>query len=352
MDVVKRLNDIKKKMVDEINVILKHIDELDNQKPEFEVGDWIIPELGIYKSIPRRINKIDCGLNMMFGDEDKYFALNSTYRHATEAEIKAQLIKKYHNDYPDNRFECLDGWTKKSSSKWTNNEPVFRYYKDDDELIVYKLNIYGLCVYMKGKWAERIVLSDDNVEKSEFRAGDWIISNTPYHKNIPRRIKGYDSADNIICDDKHRINIICHRHALEAEIKAQLIEKYRKDYPDNKFKELMGWISETISPEDWGSLNFRYEKDTDKLWVWNKKCFDLLVYRQGEWAKPIKPIRDDGYYWVKFDVENHDPVGENGWEIAYYKEKEGWCGVWGGVAWNMYDDDELEEINETKLVYC
>lgn len=56
--------------------------------------------------------------------------------------------------------------------------------------------------------------------------------------------------------------------------------------------------------------------------------------------------RSNGYYWIRLDDHITDPVTENGWEVAYYKNGEGWYSIWDGGS---FGDDELLEINEEKL---
>ena len=58
-------------------------------------------------------------------------------------------------------------------------------------------------------------------------------------------------------------------------------------------------------------------------------------------------MRENGYYWIKIEEHNDDECLENGWEIAYYYNGEGWYSIWDGGA---YNDDEIFEVDENKLI--
>ena len=58
-------------------------------------------------------------------------------------------------------------------------------------------------------------------------------------------------------------------------------------------------------------------------------------------------MRDNGYYWIKLNSDKHDPMTENGWEVAYFENTTGWYSIWDG---GEYQDDEVEEIDENRLI--
>ena len=58
-------------------------------------------------------------------------------------------------------------------------------------------------------------------------------------------------------------------------------------------------------------------------------------------------MRENGYYWIRLDDDTHDPVTENGWEVVFYEQGEGFYSIWDG---GCYKDDEVEQIDENKLI--
>ena len=58
-------------------------------------------------------------------------------------------------------------------------------------------------------------------------------------------------------------------------------------------------------------------------------------------------MRENGYYWIRLDDDKHDPKTEDSWEVAYYAKGEGFYSIWDG---GCYKDDEVEQIDETRLV--
>ena len=346
------------------------------KKPKFKINDWIISEMGGYPDVPRRINHRDTHGDLRCDIGNIICFDGNNYKYATKGVITEYLIEKYHKDYPENRFRCLEGWDDKPASEWVDCDIRFMYCEKDDtlwvrsinmfDLLVYKqgmwaepintetiiddiphaayednktrlieiynkrypenrfeclegriykcgakwlnhseitfeyddkkdelwvsgINQFVLCVYEKGKWAKAIVLIDElDNEKPEFKINDWIISEYGAYPNIPRKIKKRNSDGGFVCYDE---NIVNHHnkyhHATEEEIKAHLIEKYHKDYPENRFECLKKWSKNDVSKWFDGKPRFMYQKKSDILWVKDINKLSLCVYEQGKWAEKI-----------------------------------------------------------------
>lgn len=58
-------------------------------------------------------------------------------------------------------------------------------------------------------------------------------------------------------------------------------------------------------------------------------------------------MRENGYYWIKLNSNKHDPMTEQGWEVAYFERGKGWYSIWDGGS---YKDEEVKQIDETRLL--
>ena len=60
-------------------------------------------------------------------------------------------------------------------------------------------------------------------------------------------------------------------------------------------------------------------------------------------------MRVNGYYWIRLNsnININNPNTELGWEVAYFSQGDGWYSIWEGGS---YEDDEITEINEKRLL--
>ena len=206
---------------EEIKKLQEQLDNLKAEldKPEFEVGDWVIAKSKIFshkkppEEIGRVVEKTRSNKKTKHNKEFKYhvdyaivhesdFVGSHVYsdvvRKATRTEIETALRKE-----AERRGFKRGVKYKGASYNWTEYiHGSLEYFKDGDVLT----DGYGESVYKQGKWAEiledKVKFFDWDVEYTEYAVR---IGNTSYPKEWLRNTK--ELLDSLMEDDLDFYNI-------------------------------------------------------------------------------------------------------------------------------------------------